>query len=299
MILITCYLYFFISLTDALDRLVPLPFAILTLNIDTPIYEILKISYVRSGRLWVIDSYDGDLIQVDTDGNLKDEVDSNGQFCVTKDDALLYTSIKFEDDEDDEDDEYDLCIKKKTSQETVTLLKTEKYEKVCDIHSSAINGHILVLFNVRVPTFPPLYLFKITRYSENGVKIQDIKVDDLGTRWLYQRNGFTENRNGDIILSNDKLDSVVGMDSSGGRRFTYSNPDDFTTMDICTDKYRHILVAYDTCIHLLDEDGTFKKTLLTNSRRHNLTCLCLDDKQNLYVGTDLGIVKVYKYLKDD
>lgn len=289
-------------MTDALDRLLLLPFAIITLNIDTPFYEISKISYVRSGRLWVIDNGCGDLIQVDTDGNQKDEVDSKGQFCVTKDDALLYTSFKFEDDEDgedDEDDEYDLCIKKKTSQETVTLLKIEKYEEVCDIHSSAINGHILVLIcDVRVPTSPPLYMFKITRYSENGVKIQDIKVDDLGRRW-DQRNGFTENRNGDIILSIDKLESVVGMDSSGGRRFTYSNPDDFTTMDICTDKYRHILVAYDTCIHLLDEDGTFKKTLLTHSPSHNHTCLCLDDKQNLYVGTDRGIVKVYKYLKDD
>lgn len=86
--LITCYLYFFISLTDALDRLVPLPFAIITLNIDTPIDGMIKISYVRSGRLWVIDNGGSDLIQLDTDGNIKDKVDSMGQFCVTKDDAL-------------------------------------------------------------------------------------------------------------------------------------------------------------------------------------------------------------------
>lgn len=73
---------------DALDRLVPLPFAIITLNIDTPIDGMIKISYVRSGRLWVIENGGGDLIQLDTDGNIKDEVDSMGQFCVTKDDAL-------------------------------------------------------------------------------------------------------------------------------------------------------------------------------------------------------------------
>lgn len=294
MILITCYLYFFISLTDTLDRLVPLPFTIITLNIDKLIYGMRTISYVRSGRLWVIDNGGRGLIQLDTDGNIKDEVDSMGQFCVTKDDALLYTSKRFDDDEDD------FCIKKKTSQETVTLLKTEKNEHVCDIHSSVINGHILVLtcYNTGRIWVPP-HWFKITRYNENGAKIQVIIVDDLGTRWMYRSNGFTENRNGDIILSNDKLQAVVGMDRSGGRRFLYSNPDDFTPMDICTDKYRHILVAYDTCIHLLDEDGTFKKILLTNSPSHNLTCLCLDDKHNLYVGTDCDIVKVYKYLKDD
>lgn len=290
--LITCYLYFFISLTDALDRLVPLPFAIIKLNIETSIDGMIKISYVRSGRLWVIDNGGSDLIQLDTDGNIKDKVDSMGQFCVTKDDALLYTSEMFEDDEDG------LCIKKKTSQETVTLLKTEKNEHVCDIHSSVINGHILVL-TYNDTGWESLSWLKIRRYNENGAEIQVIIVDDLGGWWEYGRNGFTENRNGDIILFNEKLEAVVGMDSSGGRRFLYSNPDDLTLMDICTDKYGHILVAYDTCIHLLDEDGEFKKILLTNSPRHNLTCLCLDDKHNLYVGTDCDIVKVYKYLKDD
>lgn len=257
-------------------------------------------SYVRSGRLWLTEHFTDEVIQVDTDGIIKDEVNSIGPFCVTKDDALLYKS-NFEDDEDGENV---LCIKKKTSLRTVTLLKTEKNERVFGIHSSFINGHVLVLIGIRNVTEgiwdDGIWLIKITRYSENGVKIQDINVDDKDVNeWHYICSAsITENRNRDIIISSNELEEVVGMDSSGGRRFTYSNPTDLTAMDICTDIYGHILVAYVTCIHLLDEDGIFKKILLRDVSRIEFTSLSLDDKQNLYVGTNHGIVKVYKYLKD-
>lgn len=130
-------------------RLVLLPFALLTLTFVTPAGEILKLSYVRSGRLWMVNIYDYKLIQVDTDGNIKDEVKSPGEFCVTEDDALLYTSYAFEDEDD-----HALYIKKKTSQETVTLLKTEENENVWDIYSSHINGHILVLIFIFNDTEP-------------------------------------------------------------------------------------------------------------------------------------------------
>lgn len=288
-------------MTDALETLILLPFAILTLNIDTPVDLVTDMSYVRSGRLWLTDHFNDEVIQVDTDGIIKDKVSSMGPFCVTEDDALLYSSNAFEDDEDDEDGENVLCIKKKTSLKTVTLLKTEKNEKAIGIHSSFINGHILVLIgNVTEGISDYICLFKITRYSENGVKIQDIKVDDMDgeKRHYYCCASITENRNRDIIISSNVLKEVVGMDSSGGRRFTYSNPTDLTPRDICTDKYGHILVAYESCIHLLDEDGTFKKILLRNLSRSDFFSLSLDDKQNLYVGSNCSIVKVYKYLKD-
>lgn len=251
--------------------------------------------YWKSGRLWVREE-DGELIQVDTDGNIKERVDSMGPYCVTKDHALLYTSFDDDEDEDEDKNEYGICIKKKTSCRIITLLKTKKMEDVFGIHSSFINGHILVLIGIRNTT----YLYKITRYNENGLKIQDIEIDGRGKqwhRWWYAC--ITENRNGDIIISGDELEAVVGMDSSGGRRFTYSHPDNSTPMDICTDKYGHILVAYDTCIYLLYEDGTFQKELLRNMSGKCFTTLCLDDKQNLYVGNDCGVVKVYKYLKGE
>lgn len=292
-------------MTDSLKRLILLSSAILTLTFETPIRDIAQILYWESGTLWVRDKEGDELIQVDTDENIIERVDSLGPCCVTEDHALLYKSFSFDDDEDEDEDEneYGNCIKKKTSCKIITLLKTKKMEDVSGIHSSFINGHILVLIgirNVNEHYWNTTYLYKITRYNENGLKIQDIEIDGRGKqwhRWWYEC--ITENRNGDIIISSDELGAVVGMDSSGGRRFTYSHPDNSTPMDICTDKYGHILVAYDTCIYLLYEDGTFKKKLLRSMSEKRFTSLCLDDKQNLYVGNDCGVVKVYKYLKGE
>lgn len=299
MTLITCYLYLLtFTLTDGLDRLIFLPSAIPTLTIETPVNSMDRISYVKSGRLWIMSSGENAIFQVDNDGNKKEEVYSSGPFCVSKDNALLYKSDWFDIDEDeleDEDvdgDEYGNRIMRKTSLSTITLLKTEREEKVVGIYSSFVNGHILALIQIQAGN-------KITRYDENGLKIQDIWINDrIEGRMCWSNASITENRNRDIIIAGDK--AVVGMDSSGGHRFMYSHPDDLIPKGICTDKYGHILVAFESSIHLLHEDGEFKKILLKNVSSNILfTCLCLDDKQNIYVGNGRGIVKVYKYLKDE
>lgn len=129
--------------------------------------------------------------------------------------------------------------------------------------------------------------------------IQDIKIDGIEIDPYWWHAYITENRNGDIIISNYESKKVVGMNSLGGSRFTYSNPEEEFTRGICTDKYGHKLVAYDTCINLLDENGTFQKKMLRNMSGKFFTSLCLDDKQNICVGNNHGIVKVYKYLKDE
>lgn len=91
--------------------------------------------------------------------------------------------------------------------------------------------------------------------------IQDIKIDGIEIDPYWWHAYITENRNGDIIISNYISKIVVGMNSLGGSRFTYSNPEEEFTRGICTDKYGHKLVAYDTCFNLLDEDGTFQKKI--------------------------------------
>lgn len=63
--------------------------------------------------------------------------------------AFLYQSLTFDKDEDENEDNYDICIKKKTSLRTISLLETEKSEDEVGIHSSLINGHILVLLLIR------------------------------------------------------------------------------------------------------------------------------------------------------
>lgn len=302
-------------MTDTLDRIILLPSATPTLTIGTPVPKIKQISYVKSERLWVKSIYE--IIQVDNNGNMKEIVYSSGPFCVSKDDALLYKSDRVyedanEDEDEDEDeheehednDKYSDRIKKKTSRKTITLLKllkTERSEDVIGIYSSPVTGHILVLIQISTVTESPWqrqFSLKITRYDENGLKIEDIWINDRILGWRFLSYAYiTENKNGDIIISSDEYDTVVGMDRSGGHRFRYSHPENLTPMDICTDKYGHILVAFESCIHLLDEDGEFQKILLKNVS--SITCLCLDDKQNIYVGNDRGIVNVYKYLKDE
>lgn len=105
MTLITYNLYLLtLTLTDDLDRLILLPSAIPTLTIDTPVPNIKQISYVKSGRLWVMSDFDDGIIQVDNNRDIKEAVRSLGLFCVSKDDALLYKSDRFIEDEDENGD---------------------------------------------------------------------------------------------------------------------------------------------------------------------------------------------------
>lgn len=247
----------------------------------------------KSEGMWLQGSEDGEdkLLQVDTNGNAVDEVDSQGPCCVTDDGALLYV-------ESSEMGEIATCIKRKTDEGTETLLTTEIFEDVIGIHSSLINGHILVFIGIRDDSESPFR--KITRYDQNGVKIKDINFNNMGRnqtdRFLAS---ITENKNGDIIISGDIISEVLGMDSSGEYRFMYSPPEGECIMDICTDKYGHILVAFQTSIYLLNKDGVFQKMLLRNKSFCVFRGLCLDDEHNLYVATNRGTVRVYKYLKDD
>lgn len=281
-------------MTDTLGRMILLPSAILTYTIEPPCLDIGNISHVKSGNLWVTINEYRELIQVDIDGNIIQRVDLRGPHCVTEDGALLYTSYLSSDDEN----KPSICIRKRTSLKTVTLFKTDNWEVIA-IHSSLINGHILVFMDELYPTDYVYVSHKITRYDNDGMKIQDIWKNDSVDRCLqFPNRCITENTNEDIIISYDEK-TVVGLDRSGGHRFMYSHPEDLTPMDICTDKYGHILVAFESSIHLLDEDGTFQKILLRNMSENDFSCLCLDERQKLYVGNNLGIVKVYKYLKDD
>lgn len=152
--------------------------------------------------------------------------------------------------------EIGICIKRKTDEKTDTLPKTEKFEDVIAIHSFLINGHILVFIRIRGVTErfrTAVPYFNITKYDQNGVKIQGIDLDD----WVQRRLGnndtcITENRNGDIIIFGHEMKEVVGMDMSGGRRFKYLNAKGLIPNGICTDKYGHILVAFYDSIHLLN-----------------------------------------------
>lgn len=136
---------------------------------------------------------------------------------------------------------------------------------------------------------------------------------------------ITENINGDIIATDCVLRKVFAVDSDGRDRFTYQCFRDphyfkelfededfiryerhsfqrklFNPIGICNDLSGHILVG-DNCyedpsIHLLDKDGKFLAKLLTH-RRLNRSALCVDDRNNLYVG-NYSKINIYTYLSD-
>lgn len=273
------------TLTGILRTTILLPSASQTLSFQVKYHDITRIIYVKSGQLWV-ESGD-DLIQVDHDGCMLDIVDSQGPHCITEDGALLFANKG-------ENGNECVCITKKTFTGTTTLIEFEKWQKVLGIYSSLINSDILLLTDSG--TF--LFSAKITRYDKNGVTIRDIMIDNWGHKPVNcDRVCITENRNSDIILACDEIKEVLGMDRSGGHRFRYFNPEGLTPKDICADKNGHILVAYQHNVHLLDEDGMFQKILLGNTIfiGSSFSCLCFDEKQNLYVGDENCTMNVYKY----
>lgn len=275
------------TLTGILCTTILLPSASHTLSIEVECNSIRRIIYVKSGQLWV-ESGD-DLIQLDHDGCIQDIVDLQGPRCITEDGALLYANKG-------ENGNERVCITKKTFTGTTTLIELEKWQTVLGIYSSLINSDILLLTHSLTFVFSD----KITRYDKNGVKIQDIKIDNWGQKPVNcDFVCITENKNNDIIIACDEIKEVLGMDRSGGHRFSYFNQEGLTPNDICADKYGHILVAYQHNVHLLDEDGMFQKILLGNTSfiESSLSCLCFDEKQNLYAATEHGTVNVYKYTK--
>lgn len=107
------------------------------------------------------------------------------------------------------------------------------------------------------------------------------------------------------MVSDKEKKALVVVDSFGGHRFDYLGyHSQLSPGGICTDVYRHILVAdchfNNSSIHILDQDGKFLLVLLSTQECENIQflALCVDDKNNLYVGDEGKQIKVYKYLKD-
>lgn len=163
------------------------------------------------------------------------------------------------------------------------------------IYSSRLNGNILVGDSNEV-----------RRYNDTKQLVQIINVDEDGIFLFKSLFEITENKNGDIIVSDMKKKAIVVVDKNGRHRFNYigrHNESNFNPGGICTDKLGNILVCNihfnDHSIHLVDQAGQFLTCLL---KLRNFSAspivLCVDDQHNLYVGHGKGIVS-YMYLTDE
>lgn len=257
---------------------------------------IYHITGIKSDRLWVGGtlSMDKDFIkQVDFSGNVIETIDDAeclfGNFAITQKGELLYLEKSFK------------KVQKKTLEGTTTIITTSDIEHFEGIFSSQITGDILVgVHNFRNRAG------RLTRYDKTGTKIQDIEAHKDGQTLYSNPIYIAENKNEDIVIVDSTKNKVVLVDKTGEYRNSYKgqypNRRQFNPHGVCTDVHGHIMVVdcSSGSIHLFDQDLNFL-TILQTKEQHdikNTGGLCVDEKHNLYVGSEYGKINVYKYLKD-
>lgn len=148
---------------------------------------------------------------------------------------------------------------------------------------------------------------KVIRYDQTGQLTQTIKKDINGLALFEEPRYLTENKNGDIVVSDSS--SVVVTEHGGRHRFSYKGyPSGSVLMPrgICTDALSHILLCDERTksVQILDKDGQFLSYLLSRpSGIFEPYSLSYDfNTHRLWVGSFIfNKVCVYNYLmrKDD
>ncbi|XP_062600406.1 uncharacterized protein LOC134262044 [Saccostrea cucullata] len=178
--------------------------------------------------------------------------------------------------------------------QSTLIEKTEIWEARC-VFCSPSNGDLLVVMY----RDDPIEMANVTRYNDRGQLTQTVQNNNRGQR-LYRRPMFiTENRNRDVIVSDD--DRVVVTEPGGRHRFSYTGPPvgfvGLAPLGICTDVMSHILVCDDntSSVHMIDKDGHFLSLILTQEQGiARPVSLSYDDKTHLlWVGS--GEITEYVY----
>nr|XP_022297080.1 tripartite motif-containing protein 5-like [Crassostrea virginica] len=243
------------------------------------------VSVDKSGRFWVSDDK-GNLVQTDLQGNLLQKIQTsgdNGYHTATQDGDLIYR------------DKDKKVIYRITQDQKITEFIKTGYWRPISIHSSRINGDILVGMVKDKEA-------KVTRYSKAGKEIQNIQRDNQGHELYRYPYYITENINGDICTSDINTKKVMVVNKSGQHRFSYTGQGSgFFPRGICTDVLGHILVcdSDSSTVHLLDQDGGFLSVIPSPQQGIYIPLgVCVDDEHNLYVGQYFtNTVTVYKYLQ--
>ncbi|XP_062591448.1 protein wech-like [Saccostrea cucullata] len=146
---------------------------------------------------------------------------------------------------------------------------------------------------------------KVTQYNVTRQQIQTIQSNNKG-QGLYKTPMYiTENRNGDVIVSDFWRYAVVVTDCEGRYRFSYRGDTSESRLNprgICTDALSHILVCDEDThsVHMIDKDGYFLLRILTQKQGiYKPAGLCYDEKAHLLlVGSRWkNCVYVYRYIK--
>ncbi|XP_062568639.1 uncharacterized protein LOC134230804 [Saccostrea cucullata] len=192
---------------------------------------------------------------------------------------------------------------------TVNIVKNEKIEEVIRLQNwrprgvcSTSSGDLLVIMES-----DDNKQTKLVRYSGFTEK-QTIQFDDKGKPLYlsatYFSRFFTENRNQDICVSDERTKAIVVVNQAGKLRFRYTGHTPaprnkpFDPRGITTDSQSHILIVdyNNDCVHIIDQDGQFLRYI--ECGLSDPWGLCTDTNDNLFV-TQLGNsqVKKIKYLQ--
>ncbi|XP_062570145.1 uncharacterized protein LOC134232215 [Saccostrea cucullata] len=254
------------------------------------------ISHVTSDQVWISDGTKS-LILTNTLGDelqhLKDVLTTfTGVHTVNIDGDLIYIDRKYNISK--------LCTENKLR--TLLINLTEPWEPQC-VYSSPSTGDLLV--GMRYYT-NLTNIGKVVRYNSTGKIIQTIQHNNITGQGLYSRPKYiTENRNGDVIVSDLYRFAVVVTDRDGNYRFSYTGPPpahQLKPLGICTDALSHILVCdfITWSVQMLDQHGKFLSQILLHGI-DKPQCLSYDEETHLlWVGAyNNYTVKIYKVVDGD
>lgn len=146
------------------------------------------IANVKIGRLWVSD-YDKILKEVNFENVIQTVTDAScsfGKFDVTSEGFLLYVRRE----------NIGCSIQKMTPGGKNVIMFTSDSNMIMCIHSSKINMDLIVCVHNKTNNS-----VQLARYGSTGETIRDIAVDGLGQELYKYPIYVTENRNGDVVVS--------------------------------------------------------------------------------------------------
>ncbi|XP_062587004.1 uncharacterized protein LOC134248609 [Saccostrea cucullata] len=251
------------------------------------------ITHVSTDRVWISDS-EGNLILTNTTGDILDKVTGLPEFIyggglhtVTPDSAVIYV------------DSDNNIIKLSTYKvESTVIPYTSPWRPQC-VYSPPSTGHLLVgMYNGDTGTA------QVNRYTNTGKHIQTIQHDNTGQGLYKYPSYITENRNGDVIVS-DYVRGVVVTDRRGRHRFSYTGTPSGSRLyprGICTDALSHILVCDSNThtVQIIDQDGHFLSQFKTEQHLIDRPWgLSFDSETKLlWVGSYNNKVNIYRLINE-
>nr|XP_022316819.1 uncharacterized protein LOC111120395 [Crassostrea virginica] len=228
-----------------------------TLNVPE-LTSIRHISCLATNRVWISDNTRLICINLENMEKLhKVSVpkDSYGCHTVNDKDELFFIDI-----------DQQIVKLSNNLQECHPVLKVTKPWEPISVHISTMTNTLLIGMII------PLTKARVVRQSGSGQEEGDLE-DVSDAHELYEAPAYiTENKNGDVIVSDYKKKAVIAVSSSGRHRFSYRGPplghfEELWPRGVCIDNQANILVSNFNSrsgaeLHVLDKDGHVLKMVV-------------------------------------